>query len=31
MDLKRYLLSFSDWIFEFSVDGGSPSLAAAPD
>ena len=29
--LKRFLLIFSDLIFESSVDPGIPSLAAAPD
>ena len=29
--LKRYLLIFIDLIFDSSVDGGMPSLTAAPD
>jgi hypothetical protein len=29
--LKRFLLIFSDLIFDSKVDPGKPSLAAAPD
>src|SRR5260370_6375681 len=31
VDLKRFLLIFSDLIFDSKVDPGKPSLAAAPD
>src|SRR5713226_7558772 len=31
VDLKRFLLIFSDLIFDSKVDPGKPSFAAAPD